>query len=78
MAKKEKELSLEEIFLALEKTLEELEDEEVSLEKSFAAYEKGMEMIKKANAKIDRVEKQVLAINQQGELEAFDAEDPED
>ena len=70
----EREVTLEELFESLERTMERLEDPEIGLEESFAAYEQGMAFIKKANEKIDRVEKQVLVINERGELDEFPGE----
>ncbi len=73
MAEKiENELTLEEIFSQLDQTLESLNDEDLGLEESFKAYEKGMALVKQANEKIDKVEKQVLVLNEKGELNGFD------
>lgn len=66
-----KELSLEQAFEALEKTVTALETEDITLEASFQAYHEGMEMLKYCNGKIDKVEKQVLKINEAGELDEF-------
>lgn len=68
----EKELSLEENFSRLEKLVEILESEDISLEDAFRAYSQGMEMIKKCNDQIDRVEKQVLKLGGDGQLEEFE------
>lgn len=63
MSKSEKkEFKLEEAFDELEAIIEKLEDEDISLEASFNEYKKGMELIKKCNASIDKVEKQVLVL----------------
>ena len=62
------ELTLEECFSGLE---EKMQDTEVSLEDSFALYEQGMKMLKNCNQKIDAVEKKMLKMNEQGELEEF-------
>ncbi len=64
-------MSLEEKFAKLEETLLQLESEELSLEDSFRIYKEGMELLKQCNADIDKVEKQVLQLNAEGELEAF-------
>lgn len=48
-----------------------MQDTEVSLEDSFALYEQGMKMLKNCNQKIDAVEKKMLKMNEQGELEEF-------
>jgi exodeoxyribonuclease VII small subunit len=43
----------------------------VSLEDSFKLYKEGMKLIKFCNDKIDKVEKQVLKLNENGELDEF-------
>lgn len=72
--KKEKEenLSLEENFARLEETIEKLENEDITLEEAFAAYSEGMHLLKQCNDQIDRVEKQVLKLNEEGMPEEFD------
>lgn len=67
----EKELSLEEAFVRIEETIANLEEEETTLEESFLAYQKGMQLLQYCNEKIDKVEKQVLKINGDGELDEF-------
>lgn len=66
-----KELSIEEAFALLEETVKKLEAKEISLEESFASYAEGMELIKSCNEKIDRVEKKMLQINENGEYSEF-------
>lgn len=67
----EQELSLEEAFEKIEETIGHLEDEEITLEESFLAYQEGMKLLKYCNEKIDKVEKQVLKISEDGELYEF-------
>lgn len=62
-------LSLEENFTKLEETIDALEQEDISLEDAFTAYSQGMELLKSCNDQIDRVEKKVLKLSGQGELE---------
>lgn len=71
MAKKEEAFNLEEAFKKLEETVATLEKEDISLEESFAEYQKGMELLKKCNDAIDRVEKKVLVLNENGETDEF-------
>lgn len=68
---KEEKLGLEEAFLKLEETVCALEQEDISLEKSFRIYKEGMELLKKCNQAIDKVEKQVLVLNEDGESNEF-------
>lgn len=65
-------MSLEEKFVKLEEAVRRLEDEDISLEESFQVYKEGMELLKQCNEDIDRVEKQVLAISEEGELTLFE------
>lgn len=67
----EEELSLEEAFARIEETIGHLEEEETTLEESFQAYQQGMKLLQYCNEKIDKVEKQVLLINENGELDEF-------
>ena len=67
----EQELSLEEAFAQIEETIGHLEEEEITLEESFQAYQQGMKLLQYCNEKIDKVEKQVLLINEDGELDEF-------
>lgn len=57
-------LSIEEIFGQLDGVLRKLEDGEISLEESFKYYESGMKLVKACSGKIDRVEKQILVLNE--------------
>ena len=66
-----KEMSLEQLFEKLEKSIEMLEDADISLEDSFKVYKEGMKLVQTFNSKIDKVEKEVLKLNENGELDEF-------
>jgi exodeoxyribonuclease VII small subunit len=66
-----KELTIEQTFEKLEDTIAKLQGEDVSLEESFKLYKEGMKLIKSCNDKIDKVEKQVLKLNENGDLDEF-------
>lgn len=68
----ERELSLEENFSRLEELIALLESDDISLEEAFGAYSRGMSLLKQCNDQIDRVEKQVLKLGGDGQLEEFD------
>ena len=68
----EKSMSIEENFAKLEETLALLESDEVSLEEAFAAYSEGMKLLKICNDQIDKVEKQVLKLSEDGTLTELD------
>ncbi|MBQ8231046.1 MAG: exodeoxyribonuclease VII small subunit [Lachnospiraceae bacterium] len=61
--------SLEENFARLEQEIEKLEAEDVTLEEAFQAYSAGMKLLKDCNAQIDKVEKKVLKLTAEGQLE---------
>ena len=65
------ETTIEESLKELDGIVEKLESRDISLEESFAMYQKGMELLKQCSSKIDRVEKKMLKINEDGELSEF-------
>ena len=62
-----KDKSLEEVFEELDEVVEKLEETTISLEDSFGLYHKGMELLKVCNDKIDKVEKKMLILDEDGE-----------
>lgn len=67
----ETEISLEEVFEQIEEVIAHLEAEEITLEQSFQEYNRGMKLLQQCNGMIDRVEKKVLQINEDGGLDEF-------
>ena len=67
----ENELTLNEAFAKLDELLKDLGSSQISLEESFDKYQEGMALLKLCNSKIDRVEKKILMINDQGETDEF-------
>ena len=59
-----KEPTLEENFARLEEII-------LQLEKAFQTYSEGMLLLERCNSQIDRVEKQVLKLSADGQLEEF-------
>lgn len=64
-------LTLEETFTGLEEVIQKMEQGDVSLEESFQLYHKGMDMLKSCNDKIDKIEKQMLILDEGGTLHEF-------
>jgi len=62
-----KDKSLEEVFEELDEVVGQLEESAISLEDSFSLYHKGMELLKVCNDKIDKVEKKMLILDENGE-----------
>lgn len=67
---KSDEKSLEQVFSELEQVINKMETED-SLEESFKLYHQGMEMLKTCNEKIDKVEKQMLLLDDDGETHEY-------
>lgn len=71
MQEQGEELSVEEAFVQIEEVIANLEAEEITLEQSFREYNRGMRLLRHCNETIDRVEKKVLKINEDGGLDEF-------
>ncbi|MDF2543629.1 MAG: hypothetical protein K0S47_3347 [Herbinix sp.] len=63
----EKELKLEESFDKLNQIIVQLEKSDVSLEDSFQLYQEGIKLLKSCNDSIDKVEKQLIILSENGE-----------
>lgn len=58
--------SIEETFKELEAIVEKMENGDSSLEESFASYEAGMKLVKECSARLDKVEKQIMVLAEDG------------
>lgn len=67
----EKTEKLEDVIAQVEQCITRLEDPQVSLEDSFRYYEQGIAKLKLCNEKVEQIEKKMLMINSQGDLENF-------
>ena len=70
---KEGQQTLQEIFAQLDEVIAGMEQEEVSLEETFELYHKGMDMLKLCNKRIDKVEKKMLLLDNEGEEHEFES-----
>ena len=66
------EMNLEERFDVLDKIIEQLESDEISLDDAFEKYSEGIKLVKECNESIDRVEKKVQLLMDNGETEDFE------
>lgn len=66
-----KEISVEEHFSRIEETIEQMEQGDISLNQSFTLYQNGIKEIKAVNEMLDAMEKEMLVITQEGNLEEF-------
>ncbi|MCR4618278.1 MAG: exodeoxyribonuclease VII small subunit [Lachnospiraceae bacterium] len=71
-SKAKKELTLEQMLDNIDEIIEKLEDEDIPLEEAFAEYSKGVKLVGECNKKVDRVEKKVQKLLENGETEDFE------
>lgn len=65
----ENEFKLEEAFEKLDTIIEELEKPDVSLDNSFQLYQEGMKLLKVCTDSIDKVEKELIILSEDGEID---------
>ncbi len=65
------EKTLEEAFARLEQILAEMDRDDLPLEEAFSRYEEGMKLLRHCSRCIDRVEKKVMLLSEDGVLEEF-------
>ena len=63
---------LEDDFKKLEDIIERMEHEDLSLEDSFKAYEEGMRIVLSCNKQIDKVEKQLIILNEKNQENSYE------
>ena len=66
------EMNLEARLDKLDELIEELESDDISLEVAFEKYSEGIKLVKECNESIDRVEKKVRLLMDNGETEDFE------
>lgn len=66
------EQTLEELFAGLEEVIGGMERQEVSLEESFKLYHRGMELLESCNDRLDKIEKKMLVLDEEGEVHEFE------
>ena len=66
----EKKEQLEDLFAEIEELLEHMQGD-VSLDEAFADYEKGIRKLKLCNEQIEQIEKKMMVLNEQGDVEEF-------
>lgn len=71
MSKVNEEMTLEQAFSIIEEDLKELESQDITLDESFKVYRDGMELLKFCSEKIDKVEKEIILMNEEGEQDVI-------
>ena len=66
------EMNLETRLDKLDELIEELEGDDISLEAALDKYSEGIKLVKECNESIDRVEKKVRLLMDNGETEDFE------
>jgi exodeoxyribonuclease VII small subunit len=64
--------SLEEMLDEIDEIVEKLDDEDIPLEDAFALYSQGVKLAEESSKTIDRVEKKVRMLMDDGNTEDFD------
>lgn len=64
--------SLEDTFNKLEDILGQMESGELTMNESFKKYKEGIELVKKCSLMIDKVEKEMIIINDDKDSEMID------
>ena len=74
MAKKseEKDMTIEQAFAAVDEKIKSLESGDTTLEDSFNLFKEGLDLLKYCNDSIDKVEKKVQKIMDDGSMEDFE------
>ena len=57
-------MMIEEAFEKLDIIINKLEDKDTSLEEAFKAYEEGVLIVKDCNASLDKVQKQIIVLQE--------------
>ena len=65
------ELTLEQSLAKLEQVMEELGSPELTLEESFTKYKQGMDLLMQCNKAIDKVEKELMILEENGISDEF-------
>lgn len=65
------ELTLEQSLEQLEQVMESLSSPELTLEESFAKYKQGMDLLLQCNRAIDKVEKELMILEENGISDEF-------
>lgn len=66
----EQESTLDQVLAELDQILNDMEGEN-SLEETFQMYHKGIDLLKTCNDKIDRIEKQIQILDEEGNTHEF-------
>ena len=64
--------SIEDTFEKLDNILSEMESGELTMNESFKKYKEGIELVKKCNSMLDKVEKEMVILNDDNDSEMIE------
>lgn len=67
MGQENREESVDGLFQRIDEIARNLEKDDIGLEESFQLYQEGMKLLKACGEKIDRVEKQLVILDENGD-----------
>ncbi|MDO5382598.1 MAG: exodeoxyribonuclease VII small subunit [Eubacteriales bacterium] len=59
--------TIEDSFARLENIISDMEKEDITLDEAFKLYKEGIKLVENCNGMLDKVEKQIVLINDRGE-----------
>lgn len=63
-------VTLDQVFAELDQILDQMEEEN-SLEETFRMYHRGIDLLKNCSEKIDKIEKQIQVLDEEGNTHVF-------
>lgn len=63
-------VTLDQVFAELDQILDQMEEEN-SLEETFRMYHRGIDLLKNCSDKIDKIEKQIRVLDEEGNTHVF-------
>ena len=63
-------VTLDQVFAELDQILDQMEEEN-SLEETFHMYHRGIDLLKNCSDKIDKIEKQIRVLDEEGNTHVF-------
>lgn len=68
-AKKEPDITLEEAMNQINEIIEKMDKPDIPLDESFSLYSQGIKLVQLCNGKIDKVEKDIIILNERNKYE---------
>ena len=68
----EEKRNIDELFDEIDSIVEKIGQPDTSLEESFSLYAQGIDRIRTCNERIEQIEKQVMMLDEDGELRVFE------